>query len=221
MNTVSKYSKFNKKHTAATKEYLKRQASDPYVKRARQAGYRSRAAFKLIEIDDKFNLLRPGQVVVDLGAAPGSWTEVVIQRQRGQGRVIAIDKLEMAEIPQAIILQGDFLSNEVFDQLKTHCPPGDAGGVDVVLSDLAPETTGNLGLDHLRSMALVELAAEFARQTLKPGGAFVTKIFMGGEEKQFLASLRPHFTKVTFCKPQASRRDSKEIFIVATGFKNA
>ena len=215
MSELSKFSKFTKKRSVASKEYLKRQAADPYVRRARQAGYRSRAAFKLLEIHEKYRLLHPGQTVVDLGAAPGSWTEVVLQLLKGHGRVIAIDKLEMDALPPAVVLQGDFLSEAVFTGLQAECP----AGVDVVLSDLAPETCGNPALDHLRSMALVELAAEFAKQTLKPGGSFVTKIFMGGEEKQFLASLKPHFAQVNFCKPGASRRESKEIFIVAVGRK--
>lgn len=215
MAKLTKHSKFDKKHSHASQEYLRRQASDPFAIAARKQGYRSRAAYKLTWIDDKYKLLKPGKNVVDLGAAPGSWTEVALERLKGKGRVIAIDKIEMEDIPEATVLQGDMTSEKVFDDLLALCPDG----VDVVLSDMAPETCGNSATDHIRSMLLCDIALDFAMQTLKPGGSFVCKLFQGGEEKQLIEKLRKAFTKAAYEKPEASRKDSKEIFVVAVGFK--
>ena len=215
MAKLTKHGKFDKKHSHASQQYLRRQAADPFAIAARKQGYRSRAAYKLTWIDDKYKLLKPGKNVVDLGAAPGSWTEVALERLKGNGRVIAIDKLEIDDLPGATVLLGDITSQKVFDDLLALCPEG----VDVVLSDLAPETSGNSSTDHIRSMALCDIALEFAKQTLKPGGSFVCKLFQGGEEKLLMENLRKVFTKAAFEKPEASRKDSKEIFVVAVGFK--
>lgn len=215
MAKLTKHGKFDKKHSHASQQYLRRQAADTFAMAARKQGYRSRAAFKLTWIDDKYKILKPGKDVVDLGAAPGSWTEVVLERLKGSGKVIAIDKIEMEDIPEATVLAGDITSEKVFNDLLALCP----AGVDVVLSDLAPETSGNSSTDHIRSMMLCDIALEFAKRTLKPGGSFVCKLFQGGEEKLLMENLRKLFTKAAFEKPEASRKDSKEIFVVAVGFK--
>ena len=199
-------------------EWLRRQLNDPYVQEAKQRGYRSRAAFKLIEIDEKAHLLKPGQRVVDLGAAPGGWTQVAVERvkaQGGQGRVVGADIAEMGAIPGATILHLDFLSDRAPDAVRAALD----GPVDVVLSDMAPSTTGHPETDHLRIMNLAETALEFAREVLRPGGAFVAKIFQGGTENALQDELRRSFATVRRIKPPASRSDSAEFYFVATGFK--
>ena len=207
--------KFDKQVTESSKRYLRRQDKDPFTTQAQKDGYRSRAAYKLMAMDDKHHFLRPGLRVADLGAAPGSWCQVVVQRQKGKGTLLAIDKLSMDTLPGATILEGDFTSDAVYEKLLTLCP----NGLDVVLSDMAPETSGQNDIDHLRSMALMELAWAFAEQTLKKGGVFVSKFFQGGEETRFKQALQPHFNKVLFEKPPASRPQSRERFIVALGYK--
>jgi 23S rRNA (uridine2552-2'-O)-methyltransferase len=207
--------KFGSHVDNASRAYLMRQASDPYAARARKEGYRARSAYKLVEIDERHNLLQPNRSFVDLGAAPGGWCQVIGRKLGGKATIIALDKLEMDAIPGVTMIVGDFTEQSVFDALEQLCPQG----VDVVLSDMAPETTGMADLDGLRCMALAELAAEFAKRVLKPTGDFVCKLFMNGEEKKYLDSLRPFFHKVQFEKPQASRADSREIYIVARGFK--
>lgn len=215
MAKLTKHGKFEKKHSHASQEYLRRQAADPFAQLARKQGYRSRAAYKLLSIDDKYHFIIPGKDIVDLGAAPGSWTEVAIARTQGRGKVIAIDKIAMDDVDGAHVILGDMTSPQIFNDLLALCPRG----VDVVLSDMAPETSGSSATDHIRSMILCDVAADFSRQTLKKGGSFVCKLFQGGEEKDFVDGLRQVFTKVSFVKPPASRKDSKEIFVVATGFK--
>ena len=198
--------------------WLRRQLSDPYVQQAKQRGYRSRAAFKLIEIDDKVHLLKPGQRVVDLGAAPGGWTQVAVERvkaQEGKGRVVGADIAEMGAIPGATILHLDFLAERAPAAVRAALD----GPVDVVLSDMAPSTTGHPETDHLRVMNLAEAALAFAREVLRPGGAFVVKIFQGGTEQAFAQELRGAFATVRRIKPPASRSDSAEFYFVATGFK--
>lgn len=208
--------KFEKNLSISSRRYLERQARDPYSTQAQKEGYRSRAVYKLQEINDKYNFLENSRAVVDLGAAPGSWSQMSRRLMGPEGTVIALDRLEMDPIPGVEILQGDFNEEECLDALLDVTPEG----VDVVLSDMAPDTTGAAGnLDHLRIMNLAELAADFAERTLRPGGVFVCKLFMGGEEKPFSEQLRQSFNKVGFFKPSASRADSKEIFIVAQGFK--
>jgi 23S rRNA (uridine2552-2'-O)-methyltransferase len=199
-------------------EWLRRQLNDPYVQEAKQRGYRSRAAFKLIEIDDKAHLLKPGQRVVDLGAAPGGWTQVAVEKvkaQGGPGRVVAADIAEMGAIPGATVLRLDFLDDRAPAAVRAALD----GPVDVVLSDMAPSTTGHPETDHLRVMNLGEAALLFAREVLRPGGAFVVKIFQGGTEQAFAQELRGAFATVRRIKPPASRSDSAEFYFVATGYK--
>ncbi len=196
--------------------WLGRQLNDPYVAEAKRRGYRSRAAFKLIEMDDKLRLLRPGARVVDLGAAPGGWTQVAAQRVKG-GQVVALDVLEMDPVAGATVLCADFYAPEALAQLR-----GALGGpADLVLSDMAPPTTGEPDTDHLRIMSLAEVSLAFALEVLKPGGSFVVKLRQGAGEQEFFAGLRRHFATVRRIKPPASRPESSELYVVATGFRPA
>ena len=202
----------------ASTRWLERQLNDPYVAKAQKAGFRSRAAYKLIELDDRFHLLRPGARVVDLGAAPGGWSQVAAERVKaaeGRGRVVAIDILEMGPVPGVDFTQIDFMDERAPDLLKEKL----GGPADLVLSDMAPNTIGHKRTDHLRIMGLVEAAAEFAGEVLAPGGAFVTKIFQGGAQGELMASLKRAFREVRHVKPPVSRADSAEMFLVATGFR--
>jgi 23S rRNA (uridine2552-2'-O)-methyltransferase len=206
--------------TTSQQQWLKRQLNDPYVARARSAGYRSRAAFKLIEIDDKYRVLKRGLRVVDLGAAPGGWSQIAAERvgvAAGQGRVVAIDLLEMAPLAGVEFEQMDFLDPSAPDRLKATL----GGPADIVLSDMAANATGHKKTDHLRIVGLVELAAAFAREVLAPGGAFLAKVLQGGTEASLLADLRRDFAKVVHVKPPASRADSAELYVLATGFRGA
>jgi 23S rRNA (uridine2552-2'-O)-methyltransferase len=206
------------KRTLSQKLWLERQLNDPYVAKAKREGYRSRAAYKLIEIDDKFRFLRPGQNVVDLGAAPGGWSQVAAQRIKaaeGKGRVVAIDLLEMDAIPNVTFMQLDFLDRDAPDKLKALL----GGLADVVLSDMAANTTGHRKTDQLRIIGLVEEAAGFAREVLAPGGTFLAKVRQGGTDADLLAMLKRDFASVRHVKPQASRADSSELFVLATGFR--
>ena len=207
--------KAGKTRSLSSKLWLERQLNDPYVARAKHEGLRSRAAFKLIEIDDKHRLLKPGARVVDLGAAPGGWSQVAARRAGEGGRVVAIDLLDMGTIPGVEFLQLDFLDAAAPDKLKALI----GGEVDVVLSDMAPNTTGHRQTDHVRIMALAELAADFARVVLAPGGAFLCKVLQGGAEPALLAQLKRDFTVVKHVKPAASRADSAELYLLATGFR--
>jgi 23S rRNA (uridine2552-2'-O)-methyltransferase len=201
--------------STASQRWLARQLNDPYVKAAKAAGWRSRAAFKLLELDDRFKLIKPGCRVVDLGAAPGGWTQVALKRGGAGARVVGLDLLEMDPIPGATLLLGDF-QEEAAEQTVLAALDGQA---DLVLSDMAPNTTGHTATDHLRIMALAELALEFAVKVLKPGGGFAAKLFQGGAEKAVLERLRRHFTEVRHAKPPASRKESPETYVVATGFR--
>jgi 23S rRNA (uridine2552-2'-O)-methyltransferase len=209
-----------RKRSHASTLWLERQLNDPYVARAKREGFRSRAAYKLIEIDDKHRVLKPGARVVDLGAAPGGWSQVVARRVgagRGRGRVVAVDLLDMAPIPGVDFLRLDFLDRSAPEKLK-----GMLGGeADIVLSDMAANTTGHRKTDHLRIMALAEAAAEFAREVLAPGGAFLCKVLQGGTEGTLLTQLKRDFASVKHVKPQASRADSAELYLLATGFRGA
>jgi 23S rRNA (uridine2552-2'-O)-methyltransferase len=201
-------------------QWLERQLNDPYVAEAKRLGYRSRAAFKLAQLDDRFRFLRPGARVVDLGAAPGGWTQVAAARvkaETGRGRVVGIDLLAVAAVPGAVLLQGDFLDPAMPAMLEAAL----GGPVDVLLSDMAQPTTGHAATDHLRVMALAEAAYAFAQGVLRPGGAFVAKVFQGGTERQLLDELRRDFTSVRHAKPPASRADSAEVYVVALGFRGA
>jgi 23S rRNA (uridine2552-2'-O)-methyltransferase len=207
-----------KKRTASSQRWLERQLNDPYVARARREGYRSRAAYKLLEIDDKFNLLKPGQRVVDLGAAPGGWSQIAARRvgsQDGRGRVVGIDLLPIDPMPGVEFVELDFLDESAPGRLTELL----GGPADVVMSDMAANTTGHKKTDHLRIMGLAEAAAQFAREILAPGGAFVAKVFQGGTENQLLADLKRDFATVRHVKPQASRADSSELYVLATGFR--
>lgn len=211
--------KDGKKRSASSRRWLERQLADPYVAEARRRGLRSRAAFKLIELDQRFRLLRPGARVVDLGAAPGGWTQVAVERVRagqpGGGRVVAVDRLDMAPIVGADVLRADFLD----ETSPTRVRAALAGQADVVLSDMAPPSTGHAGADHLRVIALLEAALMFALDVLAPGGAFVGKVWQGGTEADVLAAMKRSFRRVRHAKPPSSRADSTEIYVVATGFR--
>jgi 23S rRNA (uridine2552-2'-O)-methyltransferase len=210
--------KTGKSRSLSSKLWLERQLNDPYVARAKREGFRSRAAFKLAEIDDKFHFLKPGAKVVDLGAAPGGWSQIAAKRigvEQGKGRIVAIDLLKMEAIPGVDFLQLDFLDEQAPQVLRDLLN----GPADVVLSDMAANATGHRQTDHIKIVALVELAVEFAREVLKPGGAFVAKVIQGGTEAALLASLKRDFATVKHMKPAASRADSAELYLVATGFR--
>jgi 23S rRNA (uridine2552-2'-O)-methyltransferase len=201
----------------SSKLWLERQLNDPYVARAKREGFRSRAAFKLTEIDDKARVLKKGARVIDLGAAPGGWSQVAAGRvgAPGEGRVVAIDILSMGPLPGVDFVQIDFLDPAAPDKLKAML----GGPADVVLSDMAANATGHRKTDHLKIMALVEAAADFAREVLAPGGAFLAKVLQGGTEGAVLAALKRDFTTVKHVKPAASRTDSAELYLLATGFR--
>lgn len=208
-----------KKRKPSSQRWLQRHLNDPYVAEARRQGYRSRAAFKLIELDERHRLLKASMSVVDLGAAPGGWTEVATRRVRAGtpqgGVVVAIDLLPMDPIFGASILAGDFLDESVAERLKDEI----GGPAHVVLSDMAPSTTGHPGTDHLRVMALAEAAFAFACEVLAPGGTFVCKVFQGGTEAMLLKEIKRCFASVRHAKPPSSRPESAETYLIATNFR--
>ncbi len=204
-----------KGRSSQSQRWLERQLNDPYVAAARAQGYRSRAAFKLAELDEKFRLLKPGGRVVDLGAAPGGWAQVAVRKVGERGKVVGLDLLPVDPVPGATIIQGDFQDSEAEKEVEALL----GGQADLVMSDMAPNTTGHAATDHLRIMGLAELALDFALRVLAPGGAFLAKVFQGGSEKAFLDTLKARFTTVRHAKPPASRKDSAELYVVATGFK--
>jgi 23S rRNA (uridine2552-2'-O)-methyltransferase len=211
--------KTGKGRTVSQKQWLERQLNDPYVHEARKLGYRSRAAFKLLEIDDKYRFLKPGGVVVDLGAAPGGWSQIAAARVKsveGKGKVIAIDMHGMDALPGIAILQKDFLADDA-PQMLIEAMGG--AKADCVISDMAAHATGHRQTDHLQIMALAEAAHDFARQVLKPGGTFLAKVLRGGTEGELLKRLKQDFAKVMHVKPMASRDDSAELFVLAMGFR--
>ncbi len=199
------------KKTVCSQAWIKRQLADPWSEKARAEGWRSRAAFKLREIDDRLGLIKPGSRVVDLGAAPGGWVQVALKR--GASAVVGVDLLAIDPIPGALLIQADFTEAGVDDQLIQAL----GGQPDVVLSDMAHNTVGHRQTDHLKIIALIEIAADFAIRTLKPGGSFVTKNFQGGDAGGVLERLRAEFDDVRFIKPAASRKDSSEVYVVALG----
>jgi len=203
--------------SASSRRWLERQLNDPYVARAKREGFRSRAAYKLLEIDDKAHILRKGARVIDLGAAPGGWSQVAAKRVGAptQGRVVAIDLLAIEPVAGVEFAQIDFLDPTAPDTLKAML----GGPADVVLSDMAANATGHAKTDHLKIMALVEAAAEFAREVLKPGGSFLAKVLQGGTEAGLLAVLKRNFKSVKHVKPAASRSDSAELYLLATGYR--
>lgn len=202
-----------KSRTPSSQAWLERQLNDPYVARAQAEGWRSRAAFKLLEIDDRFGLIRRGARVVDLGCAPGGWVQVA--QKRGAAAVAGVDLLRVEPLPPATLIEGDFTDPAIGPRLLEAL----GGPPDLVLSDMAPNTIGHARTDHLRIVGLMEAAAAFAIETLKPGGAFVTKAFQGGATGDVLTPLKAAFTEVKHVKPKASRADSSEVYLVATGLK--
>ena len=195
--------------------WLSRQLNDPYVAEARRLGYRSRAAFKLIELDERFRLLQPGQRVVDLGCAPGGWTQVAVARVGRHGVVVGVDVTETAPLPGATLLTADIRDPATLAAIGNAL----GGPADIVLSDMAPAATGHAATDHLRIVTLAEDAFAVASEILKPGGAFVAKVFQGGAEGQLLAALRRDFAELRHAKPPASRAESAETYVVATRFR--
>ena len=204
-----------KRRSASSARWLQRQLNDPYVGEAGRQGYRSRAAFKLVQLDDKLKLLRPGARVVDLGAAPGGWSQVAAARIAPGGQVVAIDLLPLEPIAGVELLEGDFLEASAPVRLEAAL----GGPADLVLSDMAAPATGHAKTDHLRIMGLAEAALDFAEQVLAPGGGFVAKVLQGGAERDLLDRLKRGFAKVRHVKPPASRKESAELYVVATGFK--
>lgn len=207
-----KTAKYNK---PSSNRWLQRQLNDPYVSESKRLGYRSRAAFKLIQLDEKYHFLGKGKTIVDLGCAPGGWTQVAAQRNKGSGQIVGMDLLPAEPIDGAILLQQDFTEPSAADKLKKLLH----GPADVVMSDMAANTTGHQQTDHLRTIALVELAYTFAKEVLAEGGIFIAKVFQGGTEGELLTDMKKNFTKVTHFKPDASRQDSVEMYVVAQGFK--
>ena len=204
------------KRSVSSTRWLERQLNDPYVSEAKKQGYRSRAAFKLLQLDDKFHVLKEGARVVDLGAAPGGWCQVAVDRVGERGKVIGIDLLPMDPIPGADLVQMDFMTDEAPDVLKRLL---DGGLANVVLSDMAASATGHAQTDHLKIMALAETAYDFAKDVLAKGGAFICKVLQGGATGELLKLLKRDFAEVKHVKPPASRSDSAEIYVVALGFR--
>jgi 23S rRNA (uridine2552-2'-O)-methyltransferase len=204
----------NKRSTSSAR-WLERQLNDPYVAEAQKRGLRSRAAFKLIELDEKYKLLRKGLRVLDLGAAPGGWSQIAAERVGPKGRVLAVDILEMDALPGVQIMQQDFMADEAPERIRAALD----GPADLVLSDMAAPTIGHTRTDHLRIMAMAEAAYQFASEVLAPGGTFISKLFQGGATKGLLDLLKRDFEQVRHVKPPASRADSAEIYVVATGFR--
>jgi 23S rRNA (uridine2552-2'-O)-methyltransferase len=203
------------KRSLSSQKWLERQLNDPYVARAKREGYRSRAAYKLLEIDEKYHILKPGQRVVDLGAAPGGWSQIAARKVGQKGKVVGIDLLPIDPMPGVEFIELDFLDESAPGRLIEML----GGPADVVMSDMAANTTGHKKTDHLRIIGLAEAAIYFAREILAPGGAFVAKVFQGGTENQLLADLKRDFAVVRHVKPAASRADSAELYVLATGFR--
>jgi len=201
---------------SSSTNWLRRQLNDTFVDKANSEGYRSRAVYKLTEIDDKYNFLKSANVIVDLGSAPGSWCQVAVERTKGRSKVIGIDLQEIEPIEGVDFLQGDFLDNDVLEIFESMLP---SDKVDVVMSDMAASACGHPQTDHIRIMALCEAAVYFAIDWLNEGGFFVSKVLQGGAEKELLTLLKSNFKTVKHIKPEASRKDSAEMFVIAEGFK--
>jgi len=204
------------KRSKSSQNWLKRHFDDPYVKEAQKAGYRSRAVFKLLELQERSRFLRPGQVVVDLGAAPGGWSQIAVPLVGRKGAVIALDILPMDQLEGVDFIQGDFTEAAVHDELLAHL---EGRGVDLVMSDMAPNISGLKAVDQPRAMYLAELALDFALSVLKPGGAFLVKVFQGEGFDDYLRQVRATFDKVVIRKPKASRPKSREVYLLAQGFR--
>lgn len=204
-----------KKRSKSSAAWLQRQLNDPYVVEAKAQGYRSRAAFKLLDLDEKFHILAPGMRVVDLGAAPGGWAQVAVSKVGKKGTVVGCDLLEVGPIPGATIIVQDFLADDAPEKIKALLN----GQADLVMSDMAANATGHAPTDHIRIMHLCELAYAFAREVLAPGGAFVCKVLKGGTERELLKQMQKDFETVKHAKPPSSRADSAESYVVAMGFR--
>lgn len=204
-----------KYNSVSSNRWLERQLNDPYVAEAKRQGYRSRAAFKIIQLDEKYHFLGKGKTIVDLGCAPGGWTQVAALKNKGEGQIIGMDLLPTEAIEGAVLLQQDFTADEAPEMIRALLN----GPADVVMSDMAANTTGVQNIDHLRTLGLVEMAYEFAKEILAVGGIFIAKVFQGGTEQTLLNDMKKHFSKVTHYKPDASRQDSVEMYVVAQGFK--
>ncbi len=204
-----------KGRTKAQQLWLRRQLNDPYVQAAQMQGWRSRAAFKLMELDDRYSLIQRGGRVVDLGAAPGSWSQVVVKR--GASSVLGIDLLPIEPVSGVRFIQGDFNDPDMPERLRMEM----GGQADLILSDIAPNTTGHAATDHIRIIAMAERALDFALQALAPGGSFVAKVLQGGSERVLLDSMKQAFATVRHAKPPASRKDSSELYVVAKGFRSS
>ena len=215
--TLAVHVKTAKYRKASSNRWLERQLNDPYVAESKRLGYRSRAAFKLIQLDEKFKFLGKGKTIVDLGCAPGGWTQVAVQRNKGLGQVVGLDILPAEPIEGAVLLCQDFTQDGAAESLKALLK----GLADVVMSDMAANTTGHQQTDHLRTIALVELAYDFAKDVLAQGGIFIAKVFQGGAEGSLLNDMKKNFAKVSHFKPDASRQGSPETYVVAQGFKGS
>ena len=207
--------KTSKYRDKSSNRWLERQLNDPYVAESKRLGYRSRAAFKLIQLDEKYHFLGKGKTIVDLGCAPGGWTQVAVQRNKGSGQVVGIDILETEPVAGATMIQQDFTEEDAPEKLKALLH----GEADIVMSDMAANTTGHQQTDHLRTINLVELGYAFAKEVLAEGGIFIAKVFQGGAEGSLLADVKRNFKKVGHCKPDASRQGSPETYLVAQGFR--
>lgn len=203
------------KRKSSSGRWLQRQRRDPFVKQAQQSGWRSRAVFKLEQIDQRDQLIKPGQYIADLGCAPGGWSQYALKKLRGQGRVIGLDLLPVADIAGLHYRQGDFLAEESIDWIASLC--ADNQGLDLVLCDMAPNLSGNRLLDQARSLELLDAAAAFCRRWLKPGGAFLAKAFQGEDLPEYAAGLKADYATVAWRKPAASRDESREVFLLARG----
>ena len=203
------------KRKSSSGRWLQRQRRDPFVKQAQQSGWRSRAVFKLEQIDQRDQLIKPGQYIADLGCAPGGWSQYALKKLRGQGRVIGLDLLPVADIAGLHYRQGDFLAEDSIDWIASLC--ADNQGLDLVLSDMAPNLSGNRLLDQARSLELLDAAAAFCRRWLKPGGAFLAKAFQGEDLPEYAAGLKADYATVAWRKPAASRDESREVFLLARG----
>ena len=208
--------KTSKYRDKSSNKWLARQLNDPYVAESKRLGYRSRAAFKLIQLDEKYKFLGKGKRIVDLGCAPGGWTQVAVMRNKGAGKVVGIDILETQPVEGATLIQQDFTEDEAAEKLKILLD----GEADIVMSDMAANTTGHQHTDHMRSLPEVEIAYTFAKEVLAEGGIFIAKVFKGGAEAGLLADIKKNFRKVSHCKPDASRAGSPEEYLVAEGFKS-
>ena len=215
LKTLTVRVKTSKYRKTSSNRWLERQLNDPYVLQSKRLGYRSRAAFKLIQLDEKFKFLGKNKTIVDLGCAPGGWTQVAVERNKGLGQVVGIDILETEPVQGATLICQDFTSADAPDKLKSLLK----GKADIVMSDMAANTTGHQQTDHLRTIALVEAAYEFAKEVLAEGGIFIAKVFQGGAEGDLLSDMKRNFQKVSHFKPDASRQTSPETYVVAQGFK--